>query len=479
MSVACFVSAHAVLLLLFLLCNAVRPTMAKEIEATNEWQLLGENDTVAAGMHIRMDMTTGEKWVKLQNNEGEEAGVAVAVVSTNGETAEEETTEQIMEHQHEQHYDYEMMHRTLSKLPKEDQERMKLPKLETSTIESLSPEARVIFEARMKQIWEDRQRELRDIEQRFVADLPQILRDRIESINEYLQDPEAIHDIVSTLQDLEHQLTDIDMSRDFHTLGGWPVLASLLSDSVHTSANTTINNSKLDTVHRIQMHAAWALGSAVKNTGEFAPFVLEPIVVGGQYTTTALDLVLQQFRETSSTSKAEQQKMLKLIYCLGSFLRGNHPAQVHFIHANGPATMLNALESALLFLQQQQQSQPAFHQKLAQRILNLASDTIADVTVHASSTVSEDASILAAYSTAEWCETIQSAVEILRQGDTAVQTLYTITRHCSWTTNQVERIAHALMLIQHEWAEDVGLDENVRRERLHLISETLALLQEQ
>ena len=32
---------------------------SKEMEVTKEWQLVGENDTIPAGMHIRMDMTTG------------------------------------------------------------------------------------------------------------------------------------------------------------------------------------------------------------------------------------------------------------------------------------------------------------------------------------------------------------------------------------------------------------------------------------
>jgi hypothetical protein len=37
----------------------------KEIVAQRDtWTLIGENDTVDAGMHIRIDMTTGEKWVK-------------------------------------------------------------------------------------------------------------------------------------------------------------------------------------------------------------------------------------------------------------------------------------------------------------------------------------------------------------------------------------------------------------------------------
>ena len=49
---------------------------AKEIVATNEWQKLSENDTVPAGLHVKIDITTGEKWAKLSSDddaEGEES----------------------------------------------------------------------------------------------------------------------------------------------------------------------------------------------------------------------------------------------------------------------------------------------------------------------------------------------------------------------------------------------------------------------
>jgi hypothetical protein len=38
---------------------------SREIVATRSWQLLGENDTKPVGLHVRMDMTTGEKWARL------------------------------------------------------------------------------------------------------------------------------------------------------------------------------------------------------------------------------------------------------------------------------------------------------------------------------------------------------------------------------------------------------------------------------
>ena len=167
-----------------------------------------------------------------------------------------------------------------------------------------------------------------------------------------------VTNIIQVLQDLEYQLADLDMTRDFHTLGGWPLLTALLCDFVHpnitTNGNSTSTDGLQELIHRIQMHAAWALGTAVKNTGEFWSYVLEPVTIVDRTTpatsssatsatttsiTTALDLVLQQFRTTlglfsNTVTDAEQQKLFKIIYCLGSFLRGNQPAQLHFVHPN-------------------------------------------------------------------------------------------------------------------------------------------------
>merc|ERR1719253_57448 len=52
---------------------------AKEIAATNEWQLLSENDTIPAGLHVRMDLSTGEKWAKIPEDEERDEDVEAAV----------------------------------------------------------------------------------------------------------------------------------------------------------------------------------------------------------------------------------------------------------------------------------------------------------------------------------------------------------------------------------------------------------------
>lgn len=42
-----------------------RPCDAKEIVATRKWQRLGPEDTLPAGLEIRIDLTSGEKWARL------------------------------------------------------------------------------------------------------------------------------------------------------------------------------------------------------------------------------------------------------------------------------------------------------------------------------------------------------------------------------------------------------------------------------
>ena len=54
-------------------------------------------------------------------------------------------------------------------------------------------------------------------------------------------------EIVEILQELEGLLADIDNARDFHTIGGWPILLRMLDSRHHIT---------------IQTNAAWAIGTA-------------------------------------------------------------------------------------------------------------------------------------------------------------------------------------------------------------------------
>jgi nucleotide exchange factor SIL1 len=445
---------------LILLAACITPSLlsvdAKEVVATKDWTLLGENDTVAAGMHIRMDLAKGQKWVKLPSaEEGDGRGdskdektaagdsrvsinqrqatstssSSAVAVSVNGESTAEAANPVDESEDSEAPYDYDMMHRTLSQLPDEERARIALPEAPQP---SMTDEQRALFEGRMRRIWLQRQEELKRFEQEFVADMPQILRDRIVRLQQYVNDPykellemsinngdqqgaekgsdssPVVTHIVSVLADLEYHLSDIDMTRDFYTLGGWPLLVSMLHDGTHApNANQTAAVAGHDmspveeAVHHVQAHAAWALGTAVKNTGEFAPFVVEPLVllVPGQPapTMSALQVLLEQLSHVDlvDASKPLLNKVHKYLYALGSFVRGNPLAQRQFVALNGPRALEGLVDIHVSTVSR------ASSRKIVHRVVSIVDDLVRETS---DPHVDGSDDLVRGISTPVWCE---------------------------------------------------------------------------
>ena len=538
-------AALCTLLLLVLLVVQPENVHGRELELTKEWQVVGANDTVPAGAHIRMDMTTGEKMAKLVddnddndgdgNNDGTNsragsgmdavaidadggvravstAAVAVDPVSSSGTNSENGNDtgsdgDDGESPNSDPDYDYDMMHRTLSHLPPDEQQRMGgLPELPGSSGKIVSTEERAVFEERMKEIWEQRQTELAAIQDDLLADLPAVLKDRIGWIRGYLENPfdelvklttvsessrnsdddnndgdnddgqmSIVGDINAALLDLEYQLTDVDMARDFHTLGGWPLLVSLLHHSAHA-----VNGTKTDAMERavqtIQTNAAWVIGTIVKNTGEFYPFATEPIQVaemGGALETNAVELLLHQYRAGDATetpwSRQLQQKRQKVLYGLGSLLRGNRAAQRSFLVMQGPTILVGQL-------QERCQSQP----KIAKKVLALVSDLVSDsLTIHEQDPSIGEA-VLEAFSDAVVCQEI---VTCLQNGDgslmeTALRTLASVATHCRDNHEGEAFVEPTVRALQEakDWWRMSGKDPEVIRELVDLATETQQLL---
>jgi hypothetical protein len=508
---------------------------SKEIEATSEWTLLGENDTVAAGMHVRMDLTTGEKWVKTidENETGQDTHVhtmtdktttvvAIAQVDANGKAGPEQDNNN-HNHNHNQrepNYDYEMMHRTLSKLPPDEQQRIGgLPQLPQEASAKLTPEQRKAFEARMKQIWEQRQEELRQMQNDHLADLPQLLKDRIDSLKRYVENPiQGLQqvsladnkqqdenylngDIVGVLQDLEYQLTDLDMARDFHTLGGWPVLASLLADAVHESHSTNntqqeqqLSDEDWNKVNLIQALAAWIMGTAVKNTHEFSPYATEEvqvlIAIDSVVKTTALDLVLAQFvaasnavLQTDAPKKDDfydtvMMKVHKTLYALGAMLRANRQAQTHFCADQGPSLLVDVLAQLAEQAELSDNNLPNDAIKVTQRLLSMAQDIVMDVTLHSSTSEQVDAAIGKAFSSPRWCKTVLRFVPIPRLHETTLLTIRQLAPHCHWDEQVIQQLQQLPDQVLQAWQQKDLLDADERKERLELLQSTVQAIQQ-
>lgn len=418
-----------------IICTTIPIASSIELEVTKDWQRIGENDTIPAGVHVRMDMTTGEKWVKLVDTTDDTAGSLAVEVQSNGAVT-------MMDHQKETSYDYDynMMHRTLSKLPNDEQERMgglpELPGSSSGSNMNKTPEYRALFEKRMKDIWTQRQAELRAFEEEFVIDLPDLLKERIRRLNNYLDDPHKylvemdlqkqqtdryddnqekthITDIISVLQDLEYHLADVDMTRDFHTLGGWPLLVTMLDSEGHHK-NQSITLDLRANVRQVQLHAAWAIGTAIKNTGEFYPYAIEEVQVNGE-TTTALKMLLKEFQLFEHTDPALLQKV---IYAMSALLRGNRPAQVHFLDLKGPSI----LAENLIHLEP----------KLIQRLLALVDDVVSDVHLHASQNEDMDQMIANSFAHPIFCQLTLDGLKNQYLIETSMKTLKAIAGRCQW-----------------------------------------------
>ena len=440
---------------------AVAPwALAAEMVATSEWQRLGPDDTIPKGLHVRIDMETGEKWAKLVDDGEEDVGLAAPY---NGDGGGEEAVEVVVgadgsatavsssssasvsvstassssavapvddeetapppgpRNEDGSRLDYGMMHRTLSKLG--DDEMARYGGLPAPPAAHVTPEERLGFERQMKEIWERRQQEIASMQEEFMADLPKMLLQRIRYVEGYLSDPKGYRDdlirerweaaegasggeihnedvvsnIVEVLEDIEYHVADIDHARDFHTLGGWSVLVSMLSDAVHGGGGTNatepsaVAEGEEEQAHRavvdeIQAAAAWAIGTAAKNSEEFHGWALEDLAgafeASSDQPLTAVSMILSALGERrSGGGGAAQAKRQRCLYALGSLLRGNRASTRHFVDIGGPAILGAGLAEGLRLDAAPGGSSDltAADYKHASKVLGLGNDLIADV----------------------------------------------------------------------------------------------------
>jgi len=462
---------------------------AKEIEVTDEWQMVEGNDTIPAGVHVRMDMTTGEKWVKAMGDDDDEEeankvkevhiekGKSVAVVEGNGDVTIEESDEAFQSS--EPNYDFEMMHRTLSKLPPEEIIAMGgLPE-----VPEKDKPARAAFEEHMLKIWKTRQADLLELELNF----PEILKARIKGIKDYLEDPlagleevdpeddyddDVVTDIVSLLKDLEFQLSDIDMARDFHTMEGWPLLVKLLWVDTHVPINQTIDDLAPATrtkIRTVQSYAAWAIGTAVKNTEEFYPYGVESVSIGDLQRSTAIDLLIDIFCDSynGSTSWEIRTLLTKGIYAIGAILRGNELAQAQITKSDGFKRL------GKKFRELSQQGFNSSNTKLIQRLAGLSMDIVQDLP--------KDNSLVGSISSAfcdASCELFSSEILVpWRVQETLVKAIAVMGPYCGASTCDTTSIRDIVETIKSDWlTKKDNFDEDHFQELVDMAGEAFASL---
>lgn len=420
---------------------------AKEIEPkADAWTVIGENDTIPAGMHVRIDMTTGEKWVKQMTEEersgggggrsSSDGGGSSVALQVSGDTVDDDTTSQTTRPS-KQAYDYDRMYETLAQLPLEEFEPMGgLPEPVKPT--TATPEQRQFFEARMKEIWEKRQELLQQIQREQLIDLPEVLKTHIGFLRDYYngKGEHSITQIKDHLLELEFLVTDVDMARDFYTLQGWPwLLAMLLHDQSNETATAEVEG--------LQAAAAWVVGTAVQNTGEFVPYVVEPILLPNGTIISALDGLVHVWNDQimnddmeSTTSTLPQ----KVLYALSACLRGNLLAQHVFDQKKQPERLRQHLQDT--------PTDTAHGRKQILRLLQLGSDLLmewghtVEGAVNGESTVATVDGFRQAWVTPDWCHVVLDKTRCLSQADKRLPILDAWYPHCQsmWNPARVQEL---------------------------------------
>eukprot|EP00519_Triparma_laevis_P014721 CAMPEP_0182491476 /NCGR_PEP_ID=MMETSP1321-20130603/902_1 /TAXON_ID=91990 /ORGANISM="Bolidomonas sp., Strain RCC1657" /LENGTH=362 /DNA_ID=CAMNT_0024693757 /DNA_START=176 /DNA_END=1264 /DNA_ORIENTATION=- len=267
-------------------------------------------------------MTTGQRWAKIASSGDDELITTQEQVEAmrsgnyggGGGGGEPGTSSSLIvpEPKPPPTFDYDLMYRTYLRIP--SSVRPPLPDRDALSDED--------WEAAMKQIWEDRQKTLKEAMENIV-DVPDVLQEMINKIanssSPPTPTPTRVEDLLFELGELEYLLSDLDVARDFYILGGWPILINLLSHS---------DPSILD----LALHC---VGTAVKNAGEFEDWMLENDAM-------ALRSVVALLDGGDGGSSVGNNNNNKLIYALGSMLRGNADVLNKFRELGGPEKLLKA-----------------------------------------------------------------------------------------------------------------------------------------
>jgi len=259
--------------MIFAILSSSHCAEAKEIVATNEWQLIEEGDSIPKGLHVRMDMTTGEKWAKLLDEEGDAQAASTKVYSgslivqeekkdsasppkaqasldqaikithlANAELTAEASakiTSQLLEQSQREanmresiaslndfeadntkdELEYEMMYRTLLSLPVEEHETMGR-KFPAKLAQDASPIEKAIFESKVRAIWSARQDLLKQMEDEYLVDVAGLIADRIQFLQDYVANPmQHVRDVLA-LRESQDDETDNNGNSNLSTITG-------------------------------------------------------------------------------------------------------------------------------------------------------------------------------------------------------------------------------------------------------------------
>jgi len=329
-------------------------------EASDDWKEVLPGQSIEPGLHVRMDMTTGQKWAKklapeerkdvradfLTKRETsvvggvvvaqeEELGmIAVPVedvsraesnVNADLEDNEDSTSGEVIDPSIPEieglNRSEQRMAQILEQLPVPESE------LHDAVMNKLPPEE---LRAILQKVWARRQAELKEAFADAKTEAQQ-MQLALSSLLNNASLPER--DVVETLQNLEYFVATMHNAEDFAAMGGLVSTVMLLN-----SPNSL----------RVSTAAAWVLGTAVKGHLQLqlkaleagaAPLLLKML----DDATSRCFSLLNHSAPTIDECLLPVKAANKAIYAIAGLLRFNSRSQDELVALDAPAVLLRAL----------------------------------------------------------------------------------------------------------------------------------------
>lgn len=328
-------------------------------EATDDWKEVLPGQSIEPGLHVRMDMTTGQKWAKklapeerkdvrtdfLTKREPSAGGVVVqddeelgmiavpvedvsrAESNANADledsedsTSGGEISDPLIPEIEGLNRSEQRMAQILEQLPVPESE------LHDAVMNKLPPEE---LRAILQKVWARRQAELKEAFADAKTEAQQ-MQLALSSLVNNASLPEG--DVVETLQNLEYFVATMHNAEDFAAMGG--LMSTVMM----------INSPSL----RVSTAAAWVLGTAVKGHLQLqlkaleagaAPLLLKLL----DDATSRCFSLLNHSTNTIDECLLPLKAANKAIYAIAGLLRFNSRSQDELVALDAPAVLLRAL----------------------------------------------------------------------------------------------------------------------------------------
>ncbi|XP_055350655.1 nucleotide exchange factor SIL1-like, partial [Paramacrobiotus metropolitanus] len=288
------------------------PSSSEPFIATREWQPIRESQSIPAGLHVRLDLASGQRHAKLMDP-AEPAAHEVAAFSAEerlylGAQKDDTSSRTLLRDE---------LQRTLEGINKQ---------LDAEDTQGKEGEDAERVKKQFRSM-EELKKEFAEMNLAIKTDR-EILKELVQQLTVMQRDREAAEKdkLINVLQDVEYLVHQVDNARDFVDMKGLRILKPFLLMTEHEPL--------------IRAESAHILGSAAQSNAKVQIAVLEEGL---------LEILLKGIHSLSHAEKLSapgEQTLARFLYAVSALVRHFPLAQKRFVAANGVAELVHVMRNS-------------------------------------------------------------------------------------------------------------------------------------